>query len=99
MGNKKNDKKQQESLFSSEIQQMKIEFKEMIDDMPNEEFLALSCILMTYMHDLEDEYMDDDWNDDYFEDEDDCEDEHCSCKKHNVRKFAPKKNNNEDMPF
>jgi len=36
---------------------MKIEFKEMIDDMPNEEFLALSCILMTYMHDLEDEYM------------------------------------------
>ncbi len=82
MKNRKNN-----SSYSNEIKKMKEDFKKMIDEMSNEEFMDFSFLLMAILDDFEDDSEDDNWdyenldtgvdflyNEQIFLDEDDYED-------------------------
>ncbi len=67
MSNKKNIKNNTSKFpFSDEVKQLKAEFKKMIDEMDDEEFLDFSFALMDLSMDFDDE----EWDDDEFDDED-----------------------------
>lgn len=61
MSNNKRTKNQNNNFpFSNEIKKAKDEFKKMIDEMTDEEFLDFSFFMMQFTDDLEDEFWDDD---------------------------------------
>lgn len=64
MSNKKNNNKKN-IPFANEIKQMKNEFKNMIDSMPDEEFLDFVSFLMFSSKEFEDEdwTFDEEWED------------------------------------
>lgn len=69
MSNNKKRKKSNEDLaFSEEIKIMKKDFKKMVDDMGDEEFIILVSILMHYVKNYD--IFDDDYSDIFDSDED-----------------------------
>lgn len=61
MSNNKRTKNQNNNFpFANEIKKAKDEFKKMIDEMTDEEFLDFSFFMMQFTDDLEDEFWDDD---------------------------------------
>ena len=67
MSNKKNKQNDINKFpFSDEVKQLKAEFKKMIDEMDDEEFLDFTFALMDLSMDFDDE----EWDDYEFDDED-----------------------------
>ena len=92
MSKKRNTNKNNNFPFSNEIKQMKEEFKKMIDEMPDEDFIDLVSFLMF----SSDEFEDEDWL--YEEEwEDDAEKFYKHDKNNNIINFPI--DNNEDLPF
>lgn len=66
MSNNKKTKNQSNNFpFANEIKKAKDEFKKMIDEMTDEEFLEFSFLMMQFTDDFEDDIWDDDegWED------------------------------------
>ena len=96
-------KKKMDFPFSEEVSMMKQHFKQMIDEMPDEEFLDFILILTA---DLE-EFADEDWDDENWEEEDWDEDEgwedeaekFYGKEKNNIRNFPKFQDNDDELPF
>lgn len=84
-------KKKMDFPFSEEVTMMKQHFKQMIDEMPDEEFLDFILLLTADLEEFEDE----DWNEDEGW-EDEAEEFY---RKNNIRNFPKFQDDDEDLPF
>lgn len=84
-------KKKVEFPFSEEVKMMKNHFKQMIDEMSDEEFLDFILYITSDIEDMEDDWLED-------EDWEDAAEEFYSKGKHNIKKF-PKFIDDEELPF
>ena len=106
-------KKKMDFPFSEEVKTMKKHFKQMIDEMPDEEFLDFILILTADLEELADEDWDEedwdeeDWDDEDWGEEDWNDDEGWKDEaekfhnkgKNNIRKFPKFPADDEDLPF
>lgn len=92
MSNKKSKNKTPKAPFSNEIKLLKFEFKKMIDEMPDDEFIDMVHFLICSSDDFEE-----DWElDEYWEDEAE-EFYNKENKNHNTNLRLLK--NDDDLPF
>ena len=98
MGKKKNNKNQSNNFpFSNEIKKAKDEFKRMIDEMSDEEFMDFTFMLMLYSEDFEaDEFEEEYWSDD--EGWEDAAKKFYHNNENNVYDF-PKTEKDDSLPF
>ena len=97
MSNKKKYKKNTNFPCPDEIKIARKEFKKMIDEMPDEEFVTFSCLFVEFMDSLDENLDEEDWDyDDYEEWEDEAE-EFYNNEKNNVIDFPL--SDDEDLPF
>lgn len=85
----KQDKKVINFPFSNEVKQAKEEFKRMIDDMTDDQFIEFSFLMMTITSDVDDNWAEDEeWEDDA--------EKFYNKEKNNINNFPTE---NDDLPF
>lgn len=85
----KQDKKIINFPFSNEVKQAKEEFKRMIDDMTDEQFMEFSFLMMTITSDIDDNWAEDEeWEDEA--------EKFYNKGKNNINNFPTE---NDDLPF
>lgn len=84
--NKNKNSKKNNFPYLNEIKHLKDEFKKMIDEMSDEEFLSFTFDFMGFMNEYDEDLIEEMWADDEgWEDE--------------AEKFYNNSNENEDLPF